>query len=115
LNGETMRSDFRSPREKEADLFAADLLMPPKAVEDAFSRLFGAPVEGSRIDDGQAYCLTGAQMTARQLMQMTREARARLVADALSMTFGQARSLAEIFGVSNSAMAYQLLDLELVS
>lgn len=42
-----LRSPFRTSREREADLFAADLLMPVKAVEEAYSKLFGAPVDGT--------------------------------------------------------------------
>jgi IrrE N-terminal-like domain len=112
---EAVRSQFRSRHEREADLFAADLLMPPKAIEETFSRLFGAPVDGNRIDDNQAFCLTGEKVSAWQMMKLTRDDRAKLIAEAISLTFKQPRSLSEIFGVSASAMAYQLLDLELVS
>ena len=112
---DALRSPFRTAREREADLFAADLLMPIKAVEEAYSRLFGAPLDGYQIDQDQAYCLTNGRLTARDLAQMAKEDRARLIADSNSLVYGHARSLAEIFGVSTSAMAFQLLDLKLVS
>lgn len=35
-----VRSEFRSPREREADIFAAELLMPSEAVIEVYSRLF---------------------------------------------------------------------------
>jgi hypothetical protein len=110
-----LRSPFRTAREREADLFAADLVMPVKAVEEAYAKLFGAPLDGSRIDQDQAFCLTNGNRTAADLAQMTAEERARLIADSYSLVDRHARSLAEIFGVSTNTMAYQLLDIGLVS
>lgn len=110
-----IRSPFRPPREREADLFAAELLMPSKALEDAFSSLFGLPVDGNRIDEGQAFCLMGEKMTASELMRLAPIDRAKLIAEACSLTSKHNRSLADIFNVSSSAMGYQLLDTGLVS
>lgn len=89
--------------------------MPLKVVKEAYSKLFGAPLDGSRIDQDQAFCLTNGNHTAADLAQMTAEECARLIADSPSLVYRHARNLAEIFGVSTSAMAYQLIDIGLVT
>jgi len=110
----SLRDPFRSAREREADLFAAELLMPHKPMHEAFARLFGEPVNGSMIDENRAFCLTAGKMSALEIARMEPIERAKLVASAQSLTFHNSRCMAEIFGVSVTAMAVRLLKLGLV-
>ena len=110
-----IKSARRSPLEKEADLFAAELLMPNKALRQLFSRLFGPAVNVAGIDEGVAFYLTEGKLSARQITALEPLERARLVAQTQSLTSNLNRSLVEIFGVSTTAMGIQLLRLGLVT
>jgi hypothetical protein len=109
-----MRNPLRSAREREADLFAAELLMPRRPMHELFARLVGEVVEGSLIDENRAFCLTAGKMSASDLKHMEPIELAKLVAEAESLTFHNTRCLADIFGVSPMAMAVRLLNLRLV-
>jgi hypothetical protein len=74
-----------------------------KVVEEAYSKLFGAPLDGSRIDQDQAFCLINGNHTAADLAQMTAEECARLIADSPSLVNRHARNLAEIFDSSSAS------------
>jgi len=110
-----IKSARRTPIEKEADLFAAELLMPNKALRQLFSRLFGPAVSVTAIDDGIAFGLTEGRLSASQITAPDPLERAKVVARNQSLTSNLIRSLIEIFGVSPTAMGIQLLRLGLVS
>lgn len=111
----TLRAVFRSLREKEADLFAAELLMPERFLNQAFARLWGDDdIDGRQLDDDTAYYLTQGKLSARQMSALSPLERAKLVACEIPMTSADALPMAEIFGVSSTAMGIQLLDLERV-
>jgi hypothetical protein len=77
--------------------------------------MFGSPVNGSLIDEDKAFYLTEGKVGATQIMELPAIERARLIASSRSMTFNNGRSLVEIFGVSSTAMAIQLLRTRLVA
>jgi uncharacterized protein DUF955 len=87
-------------REREADIFAAELLMPEKAVRWRFQEMFGRASlsprsAGTRSGDAQQCALDLA----------TREA---------SKDGSRGKSLMDFFSVSRAAMAARLIELDLV-
>jgi len=115
LTDSSLRSpDSSSLREREANLFAAEMLMPGKLVCQLFSRLFGGPVDGESMTDDEAYLLTEGTKYARSLSVVAPFDRAKLVAENPSLVTKEYRNLAQVFGVSSTAIAIQLLDLGLV-
>jgi hypothetical protein len=89
--------------------------MPHKAIPNLFARLFGVAVDGADVDDFAAHWMSNGKMTAREITRLSQIDRAKLVAQAESLTFQEPRNLTEIFGVSVTAMALRLLQLGLVS
>jgi Zn-dependent peptidase ImmA (M78 family) len=106
-----LRAPLRSLKEKEADIFAAELLMPEGIVNQAFARLWGDDIEDGDVDDDRAYYLTQGKYYAREFSELSRLERAKLIASEIPMTTADALPMAEIFGVSSTAMGIQLLDL----
>jgi IrrE N-terminal-like domain len=111
----SLRNPLRTPREREADIFASELLMPSDSVRRIFARMFGSAIDGTQLDDDTAYLLSpDGKILASQIVGMAPLDRARLVAKVSSCVFSDFRSLADLFEVSITAMAIQLLDLQLV-
>ena len=110
----SIRDQQKPRREMEADLFGAELLIPSEIVFDLFGRLFGDGVDGSHISDEQAYCVSNGKLTASAISRLQPLERARLIAAQPSLVASHGRSLAEIFGVSATALGISLLDLGLV-
>jgi hypothetical protein len=110
-----IRNERRSPFEKEADRFAAELLMPTRLLRQLFSRMFGDPINCALMDEDQAFYLTEGKTNAWQIRELAPLDGAELVAECRPMISTDGRSLVEIFGVSSTAMAIQLLDVGLVS
>lgn len=109
---------IQDSQEREANLFAAELLIPKPILDEIFRFLYGGPIFPSTIDDHLLYSLGAAKrrpMSLRAFIQMSPYDRGCLIA-ANSVVRGMpARSLAETFGVSVTAMAIQLGDSGLVS
>jgi hypothetical protein len=117
LGGER-QNPTRPAVEQEADLFAAELLMPARLLQEIFTRCFGGPIRGCECDDALAFRLssaTGKPLTARHFAALAPMQRA-LELTRLSI-YGQRvfTPLDKRFLVSPTAMAIQLLDLGLVS
>ncbi len=110
-----IRYQQKSRREKEADLFAAELLVPSEIVFELFGRLFGDGVDGSQISDDLAYCLSNGKLPASTISRLQPLESAKLIAAQPSLVTTQSRSLTEIFGVSATVVGIQLLDLRLVN
>jgi hypothetical protein len=110
----SIRNQKKPTCEKEADLFAAELLIPSDIVFDLFGRLFGDGVDGAQIRDDQAYCVSNGRLAASEISRLQPLERARLIAGQSSLVAAHGRSLADIFGVSATAVGIRLLDLELV-
>lgn len=105
------------PAEHEANLFAAYLLMPKKPVSEYFEHCIGNPIDGREPDPELAFWLgTVARQSIDEIELVKRGAdyRALLVAQLTEFKGLRFVSLADRFGVSASAMGYQLIDLELV-
>ncbi len=107
----------RGQTERQADLFAAELLMPPKQLRPVFNRNFGTSIHPSGSDSQLIYRLqvgTGRpQQQIRRCMSDSMAA-ALLVAQAQSFGLNGFEPLFNLFAVSPTAMAIQLLDLGLV-
>lgn len=92
--------------EREADVFAAALLMPEKAVRTQFKQLFGVDrvlAQSMEIANGEG-TLRPARHTLRD--HATELAKRRVSAET--------KSLAEFFGVSIAAMAIRICELRLI-
>lgn len=101
----------RDPYEKEADYFAACVLVPRRLLLDEYAKRFsfGPPLH---LDDTIAFNLCGD--SAHKVMRDGPGAFACAVARARSFNGRQFRSLADVFNVSVSAMSIRLRELGLV-
>jgi hypothetical protein len=107
-----IRAPLRSLREKEADLFAAELLMPERFFNQVFANLWGDDdIDGGQLNDDDAYYLTQGDLTARQISKLSRLERAKLIAREIPMITADALPITEIFGVSPTAAGIRLLEL----
>jgi hypothetical protein len=111
------RSQGRDLVEQEADLFAAEFLMPTRLVRSEFEERFGTSVDRSHPSEDLAFYLSGPRrtVTAYDLMHKV-PAHELAFWLAKQEHFGgrQFSSLASRFRVSPSAMSIQLTDLGLV-
>ena len=89
---------FRT-REREADMFATELLMPEKAVRWQFREMFGRESLSPRLVETQF----------RDLKQFALD----LAAREMSKDASKGKSLMGVFSVSRSAMAGRLIELDL--
>jgi len=99
--------------EREANLFAAEALMPRGLVADLFALRYGPYLHLDEIDENLAFKLSlggSRALSVDELRAMSRRDRSRLIAEdshaGLPMT--------EIFAVSVAAMAIRLEELRLV-
>jgi Zn-dependent peptidase ImmA (M78 family) len=104
---------FLPPEEREANLFAAESLMPRGLVADLFHLRYGPRVHPAEIDETLAFKLSlgsSRNLTVDDLKAMSRRERSRVIAEdshaGLPMT--------ELFVVSAGAMAIRLEELLLV-
>jgi hypothetical protein len=113
LSGGERANRGRPREEQEADLFAAELLMPAKVLKEKFGDAFGLqidltdPVTISRLSIG-----VGRELNDYEFASNLRY-RSMVIAGARSFT-NRFAPLASTFGVSPTAMAIQLEDLGLV-
>jgi Zn-dependent peptidase ImmA (M78 family) len=114
MQGGEHSNPARKPIEQEADLFAAELLMPRKRLLDRFSDTFGTPISGKDKNKIEALWLHGQHLSLSRLQAELR-LRSLLVAEAGSFDYRIFVPLYKDFGVSLTAMAIQLEDLELVT
>lgn len=108
--------DPRAPRpkhEREADQFAAAYLMPPKWVAKDLERRFGMlPIN---VDENLAWWLD--KTDHEQLLTPNADAdfeRAKAIAICTNVGTGHFPSLADEYGVTPTAMALRLLELDLI-
>ena len=106
----------RSPKEQEADYFAACLLMPAAFVKIEFTHIFGNQLP-LRIDENLAFHLKLNPHDPDFLLRPTRDRLERERALSIVTTLGGVRfeSLAERFRVSTTAMAIRISELRLVA
>lgn len=107
------RANQQDYREREADCFAAQFLMPTRLMRRAFENLFGEPPP-IRLDDSLAFWLSpddpGEVLFAdkESLLPVLRLAR-------FSPISSNYRPMNEQFGVSPTAMAIRLQELEFIA
>lgn len=118
-SGKSMMDEGPSKlEEREAEIFAIELVMPTDLTEEAMIKRFGGRIDGTLPHDELAYHLslaTGRKIQPRQLSGMPQEARAGLFAQANNFRGSHFKPLIELFSVSLEAMAIRLLELGLVS
>jgi Zn-dependent peptidase ImmA (M78 family) len=105
----------RTREERDADLFAAELLMPSKLLREQFLARFRGIVDGTRSDCATYYWLSrnGVKISKGGFLA-DRTYRAEQIARSCSCFGRDMISLCEFFGVSQKAIAIQLIDLGLV-
>ena len=111
------RSGEKPYYEIEADVFAAELLMPPRYLERVFLHIFGDVVDsGTPTAEIVASSSIGRHhaRTRQDFVGLSRMDRARSIASLTTLGGHHFKSLASIFRVSTTAMAIQLLDNGLV-
>jgi IrrE N-terminal-like domain len=108
----------RLPEEREADIFASELLMPAEIVSQETAKRFGGPIDGTLAHDDLAFLLsagTGKTIQPTWLARIPQIDRAQLFARASSFGGPPFDPLCKAFEVSVTAMGYRLLQLGLVS
>jgi Zn-dependent peptidase ImmA (M78 family) len=116
LDGRTSEHQSK-PEEREAQIFAAALLMPDENVTREFNARFGGPIDSTVAADDLAYFLsvgTRTKIQASALRHMPTPKKAELFARCRSFEGRCFDSIAESFEVSIEAMAYSLTKLGLV-
>lgn len=109
------------PKEREADIFASELLMPARPTREVFLLAHLTPISPQHADEHLAYSLsrgTGRSVTVDRLSQRDKEGtryRSRLLAETCNARGHEVRSISEIFDVSPEAMAIRLEELSLVT
>lgn len=109
-----LRGGQKSPLEYQADSFAGFLTIPRKIVTDKYERMFGIPIDGAKLTENQAYAVLGEKGILSVIANLSALDLAKLVAEAISLVYGEPRTLSEVFGVSSTAMGIQLLRVGLV-
>ncbi len=118
LDGGDRHAPKRNPLERAADMFSAALLMPTLELRTTFENLYKVPISGPNVkehvifhlhvpDKGRIDMKTFASAPVRE--------RSRWIAANSCIDGLDVRPLADMFGVSVTAMAIELEDLELVS
>lgn len=116
-SGADLENESLDPEEKEANTFAADLLMPEELVRYVFPHYFGAPtLAGVRRDERIAFQLSTPQrrVTATQLNGRSKRFFSLLLADSRPWLNPMMPTLCNLFRVSKIAMAIQLEAFKLV-
>lgn len=117
LEGGERARPSRAVEEQEADLFAAELLMPTKFLTKYFHQHFGGPVDGTEPSEELTFWLSAGlnqEVDIIELAQQGTKYRALLISQISAYKFGRFIPLAKRFGVSPTAMAIQLEYLGLV-
>jgi uncharacterized protein DUF955 len=118
LQGAERTNPKRSPVEREADLFAAELLMPETTIREAFAASFGEPLRLSSVDEDIAFSLriaAGRDIAVQELLTKGPRLFAMLVSQTALFRGRTFIPLTALFGVSATAMAIQLMELRLVT
>jgi Zn-dependent peptidase ImmA (M78 family) len=108
----------RPSLERDADEFAAHLLMPAKLLCPIFLRYFGTEIDSASIDSDLAFRVSnssGTLVDVSTLLRQTPIQRASLFAGLCEFAGSMFEPLNRRFGVSRRAMAIQLVELGLVS
>jgi hypothetical protein len=118
ITGHELAYNKRPPVERQADLFAAELLMPTRHLVKTFFKRFGGPLNMSRPNEEIEFWFSvRGELGCKSDKSAKKKLRTRSMLVANDVSFGGALlpSLAERYGVSPTAMAIQLETLRLVS
>ncbi len=117
ITGHELAYHKRPPDEREADLFASELLMPTRHLVKTFFQRFGGPIDGAEQNEEVAFWLSAGSKRVFDAIDFskwkTRE-RSQLIAQVSSFRGNHFTPLVSRYGVSLTAMAIQLEDLGLV-
>jgi Zn-dependent peptidase ImmA (M78 family) len=105
------------PEEREAQIFASELLMPREQVVREFEARFGGAIDCTLPHEDLAHFLTvgtGTKVQPSALAHMPQTERAKLFARCKNFEGRHFDLIAKSFGVSIEAMAYRLVELGLV-
>jgi hypothetical protein len=105
----------KSHKERQADFFAAQLLMPEELVRELFLERFGKAISRFSIEENFAFALYGTKVTATVLRQKPIRELAGLLAEARWFDGCGFDPLVDVFGVSVGAMSWQIEDLRLLA
>jgi Zn-dependent peptidase ImmA (M78 family) len=103
------------PKELEADVFSANLLMPRELVVEEFAERFGIQMARDAIDDDAAFALTAGKLQPSQIQKMSLDQFGELLADSTWFDGSHFTALSDVFGVSSAAMRRRLKELTLLS
>ncbi len=116
-SNETGDNHLKPEIEQEADLFAAELVMPTQPVRRVFVTNFDSPIDGAAASDDIAYFLSQRphrKFSASEIVRLGPLGRAKLFARIGSYAGVPFKPMCEVFDVSVQAMANRLIDLGLV-
>ena len=117
LKGNERLTPQRPVEEKEADVFAAELLMPKKYVRNCFAARFREAIRISNIDETTAFWLAGRSPSEGRIPDLVSRGKRYLALQVATCRFFESRhfdSIADRFGVSPTAAAIRLEELRLV-
>ena len=119
LKGGERLTPKRPTAEVEADIFAAELLMPKKYVHNCFTARFTKVVRLSELDESTAYWISSPHALSRvRISDLTSKGTRYLALQVATCSAFNNRhfdSLAKRFGVSPTAAAIRLEELRLVT
>ena len=117
LSGGEQVDNSRPIKELEADLFAAELLMPKKRLVDCFEKSFGELINRDHLTADHALWLSAGCGTPLNEIDLANDSRRLALAVAGTRSYGVGKHftpLKDKFGVSPTAMAIRLEELRLV-
>ena len=117
VTGNELAYSKRTPEERQADLFAAELLMPTFHLVKTFFHRFGGAIDGTKPNEELAFWLSTShkrEIDAYDLPKWRLRDRSQLIAQVSSYGGRHFTPLYKRYGVSTTAMAIQLEDLGLV-
>ena len=118
LKGNERLTPQRPVEEYEADVFAAELLMPNKYLRNCFAARFREAIRISNLDETTAFWLAGRRPSDGRIPDLVSRGKRYLALQVATCRFFESRhfdSIADHFGVSPTAAAIQLEELRLIS
>ncbi len=117
LKGTERLTPKRPPEEYEADIFAAELLMPSKYLRRCFEARFREAIHISSLDENVAVWLSGSGAPNARISDLVSHGKRYLALQVARCRCFESRhfeSIADRFGVSATAAAIRLEELQLV-
>ena len=118
LKGNERLIPQRPPEEYEADVFAAELLMPSKYLRNCFTARFRDAIRISSLDETTVFWLSGRRPSTGRIPDLASHGKRYLALQVATCRFFASQhfdSIADRFGVSPTAAAIRLEELRLVN